>query len=97
MPLPKDYQAPENSLKDKSILLETEDELKAKQVIEILIGHFVKRSIDPTVIKLKNTEKASGNTIRQNYDLLEGIDQAASKKIIAELDLKLKSSIDTEE
>ena len=32
-------------LKDKGILLETEDELKAKQVIEILIGHFVKRSI----------------------------------------------------
>jgi len=72
-------------LKDKGILLETEDELKAKQVIEILIGHFVKRSINPTVIRLKNTEKASGNTIRQNYDLLEGIDQAASKKIISEV------------
>ena len=67
-------------LKEKSIVLETEDELKAKQVNEILIGHFVKRNIDPSVLSLKNTEKASGNTIRQTYELMEGIDQAASKK-----------------
>ena len=72
-------------LKEKSIVLETEDELKAKQVNEILIGHFVKRNIDPSVLNLKSTEKASGNTIRQTYDLMEGIDQAASKKIIAEV------------
>lgn len=72
-------------LKEKNIILETEDELKAKQVNEILLGHFVKRNIDPTVLKLKNSEKASGNTIRQTYDLMEGIDQLASKKIISEV------------
>ena len=72
-------------LKEKNIILETEDELKAKQVNEILLGHFVKRNIDPTVLKLKNSEKASGNTIRQTYDLMEGIDQVASKKIILEV------------
>jgi uncharacterized protein YajQ (UPF0234 family) len=72
-------------LKEKNIVLETEDELKAKQVNEILLGHFVKRNIDPTVLKLKNSEKASGNTIRQTYDLMEGIDQVASKKIISEV------------
>ena len=72
-------------LKEKNIILETEDELKAKQVNEILLGHFVKRNIDPTILKLKNSEKASGNTIRQTYDLMEGIDQVASKKIISEV------------
>ena len=72
-------------LKEKNIIMETEDELKAKQVNEILLGHFVKRNIDPTVLKLKNSEKASGNTIRQTYDLMEGIDQVASKKIISEV------------
>ena len=72
-------------LKEKNIVLETEDELKAKQVNEILLGHFVKRNIDPTVLKLKNSEKASGNTIRHTYDLMEGIDQVASKKIISEV------------
>ena len=72
-------------LKEKNIVLEPEDELKAKHVNEILLGHFVKRNIDPTVLKLKNSEKASGNTIRQTYDLMEGIDQIASKKIISEV------------
>ena len=37
-------------LKEKSIVLETEDELKAKQVNEILIGHFVKRNIDLVIL-----------------------------------------------
>ncbi len=44
-------------LKEKSIVLETEDELKAKQVNEILIGHFVKRNIDPSVLNLKVQKK----------------------------------------
>ena len=72
-------------IKDQSIILETEDELKAKQVNELLIGHLVKRKVDPKVINLKSTEKASGNTIRQVYELIEGIDQKVSKKIISEV------------
>ena len=70
-------------LKEKNIILETEDELKAKQVNELLIGHFVKRGIDPKALKVKSTESASGNRVRQNYDLLEGIEQDTSKKIIS--------------
>ena len=72
-------------IKDQSIVLETEDELKAKQVNELLIGHLVKRKVDPKAIELKSTEKASGNTIRQVYELIEGIDQKVSKKIISEV------------
>jgi hypothetical protein len=66
-------------------MLETEDEMKAKQVNELLIGHLVKRKVDPKVIALKSTENASGNTIRQVYELIEGIDQKVSKKVIAEV------------
>ena len=75
-------------IRDQTIILETEDELKAKQVNELLIGHLVKRRVDPKVIDLKSTEKASGNTIRQVYNLIEGIDKSISKKIIS----KIKSS-----
>ena len=63
--------------------VETEDDLKAKQVNELLIGHFVKRSIDPKALKVRSTESASGNRVRQTYDLLEGIEQDTSKKIIS--------------
>tara|TARA_X000001036_G_C20321180_1_gene660570 strand:- start:13 stop:498 length:486 start_codon:yes stop_codon:yes gene_type:complete len=81
-------------IKDQSIILETEDELKAKQVNELLIGHLVKRKVDPRVISLKSTEKASGNTIRQVYELIEGIDQKVSKKVISEVkNSKLKVQV----
>ena len=70
-------------VRDQLIFLETEDELKAKQVNDLLIGHFVKRKVDPKVLELKNTEKASGNTIRQVFELKEGIDQKISKKLIS--------------
>ena len=68
---------------DKIITLTTEDELKAKQVLDILNGHIIKRNVDPRSIKLKNSESASGNTIRQTFDLIEGVDQDISKKIIS--------------
>ena len=68
---------------DKIITLTTEDELKAKQVLDILNGHIIKRNIDTRSIKLKNSESASGNTIRQTFDLIEGVDQDISKKIIS--------------
>ena len=81
-------------IKDQSIVLETEDEQKAKQVNDLLTGHLVKRKVDPKAINLKSTEKASGNTIRQVYELIEGIDQKASKKVISEVkNSKLKVQV----
>ena len=68
---------------DKIITLTTEDELKAKQDLDILNGHLIKRNVDTRSIKLKNSESASGNTIRQTFDLIEGVDQDISKKIIS--------------
>ena len=61
-----------------------------------LISNLIKRNVDPKVIKLKSSESASGNTIRQNYDLLEGIDQEVGKKItklIKESKLKVQAKI----
>ena len=76
---------------DNIVTLLTEDDMKAKQVIEILTSHLIKRKIDPKAVKLKSTENASGNTIRQKYDLLEGIDQEMGKKITKMIkDTKLK-------
>ncbi len=81
---------------EEGIILLSEDEMKAKQVLDILISNLIKRNVDPKVIKLKSSESASGNTIRQNYDLLEGIDQEVGKKIIKlikESKLKVQAKI----
>ena len=42
---------------------------------------IIKRKIDPKAIKLKSSEAASGNSIRQIYNLIEGIDQEIGKKV----------------
>ena len=64
----------------------TVDEFKLNQVHDLIITHFVRRKIDPLCLSIKNKEKASGNKVKQSYNLLEGIEQSIAKKII--LDIK---------
>ena len=80
--------------KDKNITTVAPDELKLKQVNELLQTHLVRRKVDPRVIEIKNSEGASGGSIRQVSELKEGISQENAKKIIADIKkLKLKIQI----
>ena len=80
--------------KDKNVTTLATDELKLKQVNELLETHLVRRKVDPRVLSIKNSEGASGGTIRQVSDLKEGISQEDAKKIIADIKkLKLKIQI----
>jgi len=71
--------------KDNSIVVLTDDEMKAGQVNDMLVTHFVRRKLDPLCLKKKELEKAGGNKIKQTYDLIEGIDQSICKKLIADV------------
>jgi len=80
--------------KDKIITTQAPDELKLKQVNELLQVHLIRRKVDPRVITVKNSESAAGTTIRQVSELKEGISQENAKKIITDLKkLKLKIQI----
>ena len=80
--------------KDKNITILATDELKLKQVNELLETHLVRRKVDPRVINIKSSEGASGGTIRQVSELKEGISQENGKKIIADIKkLKLKIQV----
>ena len=80
--------------KDKTITTLAPDELKLKQVNELLQVHLIRRKVDPRVIVFKNSESAAGTTIRQVSELKEGISQENAKKIIADVKkLKLKIQI----
>jgi len=86
--------------KDKEIIIVTEDEIKLKQVSDLIITHCVRRKIDPKTLKVKSVEKASGNSIRQIYELMQGIDQLSAKKIttsIKESKIKVRAKINGEE
>ena len=71
--------------KENSIVVLTDDEMKAGQVNDMLVTHFVRRKVDPLCLKKKELEKAGGNKIKQIYDLVEGIDQSICKKLIADV------------
>ena len=80
--------------KDKTITTIAPDELKLKQVNELLQVHLIRRKVDPRVITVKNSESAAGTTIRQVSELKEGISQENAKKIISDIKkLKLKIQI----
>ena len=80
--------------KDKIITTLATDNLKLKQVNELLETHLIRRKVDPRVLNIKNSESASGGTIRQVSELQEGISQENAKKIIGEIKkLKLKIQI----
>ena len=80
--------------KDKIITTLAPDELKLKQVNELLQVHLIRRKVDPRVITVKNSESATGTSIRQVSELKEGISQENAKKIIADIKkLKLKIQI----
>jgi uncharacterized protein YajQ (UPF0234 family) len=80
--------------KDKTITTIATDDLKLKQVNELLETHLIRRKIDPRVLNVKNSEGASGGTIRQISELKEGISQENAKKIIGDIKkLKLKIQI----
>ncbi len=80
--------------KDKIITTTAPDELKLKQVNELLQTHLVRRKVDPRVTEVKSSEGASGGSIRQVSELKEGISQENAKKVIANIKkLKLKIQI----
>ena len=80
--------------KDKTITTLASDELKLKQVNELLQIHLVRRKVDPRVMNIKNSENAAGTSIRQVSELAEGISQENAKKIITDIKkLKLKIQI----
>ena len=82
-----DFKGSDTSIekKENTLVVTTDDEMKAGQVNDMLVTHFVRRKVDPLCLKKKELEKAGGNKIRQSYDLIEGIEQSLCKKITADI------------
>jgi cyclic-di-GMP-binding protein len=77
--------------KESEIELVADDELKLKQLHELLKVHLTRRKIEPGALDYQKPEKASGNTLRQGILLRQGIDAALAKQLVREVkDSKLK-------
>ena len=91
-----DFKGLHISIERKENLITTvaPDELKLTQVNDLLQTHLVRRKVDPRILIINNSEKASGGSVRQLSELKEGISQENAKKIIDNIKkLKLKIQI----
>jgi uncharacterized protein YajQ (UPF0234 family) len=71
--------------KEGEIVIDADDDLKLKQMHELLQGHLARRKIDAGVIEYKMPEKAAGQAVRQKALIREGIDRELAKRLVKEI------------
>ncbi len=75
----------------KKITLISDDELKMKNVVDVLQSKAVRRGIDIKAFDFSAVEPAAGSTVRQTVALRSGIPKDQSKALIERIkSLKLK-------
>jgi len=77
-----------------------DDDLKLKQLHELIKVHMTRRKVDAGALDFKPPEKASGNMLRQTVALRQGIDRELAKRLAREIKdsrLKVQASIQGEE
>lgn len=81
-------------IKEGVITINADDDLKLKQMHELLQGHMQRRGIAPGSLDYQKEEKAAGQSVRQIVKVKEGIDKELAKKIVKEVkDAKFKVQI----
>jgi hypothetical protein len=86
--------------KDAELTIHADDDLKLKQMHELLKGHLVRRKIEPGVLDFKSVEKAAGQSVRQVVGIKTGIGKDLAKQLvkdIKETKLKVQVAIQGEE
>jgi uncharacterized protein YajQ (UPF0234 family) len=86
--------------KDQEITINADDDLKLKQMHELLQGHLVRRQVDPGVLDYKDPERAAGQSVRQKVLIKDGIEKELAKRIVKDIkgsSLKVQVAIQGDE
>jgi len=76
---------------DKSITITTSDDMKLRNIYDILQSKLVKRGLNIRILDPQPVENALGGKIRRVYNLKKGLTQELAKKIVADIkDSKIK-------
>jgi len=70
---------------DAELTLHADDDLKLRQMHEMLQGHLTRRKIDAGVLDYQSEEQAAGQAVRQKAIVRQGIDRDLAKKLVKEL------------
>ncbi len=77
--------------KDNLIMIHAEDDYKLGAIRDSLKVFVTKRGVDARAFDFQKEEKASGNSLRQEVKLRNGIEQEVAKKIVKQMkDSKMK-------
>jgi cyclic-di-GMP-binding protein len=77
--------------KEGELALVADDDLKLKQMHELLKVHLTRRKVEAGALDYQTPEKAAGNTLRQAIKLRQGIDADLARQLVREIkDSKLK-------
>jgi len=82
------------------ITLLADDELKLRQMQELLKVYFTRRKVDAGALDYKDPEKAAGNKLRQLVTIKQGIDAELARHLVKELKgakLKVQAAIQGDE
>ncbi len=78
-------------MKDGVMTILADDNLKLKQMHELLQQHLARRKVEVSALDYADPQKASGNSLRQLVTVKEGIAQELAKKLIKAIkDSKMK-------
>ena len=76
------------------ITVTADDDLKLKQMHELLKVHLTRRKVDPAALDYQPPEKAAHNTLRQTIAVRQGVEGALARQLIRALkDKKLKVQV----
>lgn len=82
--------------KTNQIHLLTENEMRMKAIQDSIIMRMAKQGLDPKALEFGETEAASGNMVRRDIQVKQGIDKEASRKImkvIKDSGLKVQAAV----
>ncbi|MBS7565219.1 YajQ family cyclic di-GMP-binding protein [Mucilaginibacter sp. Bleaf8] len=82
--------------KTNQITIVTENDMRLKAIQDSIISRMLKQQLDPKALDFGDEHYASGNMIRKEISIKEGVDKEVAKKIVKKIKdsgLKVQASI----
>lgn len=82
--------------KTNTVQVVTEDDMRLKAIQDAIISRMVKQNLDPKCLDMGKEQYASGNMIRKEIKVKEGIDKETAKNVVKKIKdsgLKVQASI----
>ena len=86
----------ELNVKEKQLVIASDDEFKLKSVVDVLEGKLIKRGVPLKALNFGTVEPGSGATVRQTVALRVGIDKDNARvivKLIKDTKLRVQAQI----